>query len=105
MATKAELETELAALRAEVETLAKDRSSAPRSESERDVGDDHEGGTPPDHVAALHKLLRECGIDHDEIESLWKQFSSELEDLQQHKPVFLALGAFALGFVLGRSSK
>ena len=105
MATKAELEAELAALKAEVETLAKDRSSAPRSESERGVEDAHEGETPPDHAAALHKLLHECGIDHDEIEGLWEQFLAELEDLQQNKPVFLALGAFALGFVLGRSSK
>lgn len=53
----------------------------------------------------MEKLLRDHGISTDDLGDLWTQFSSELRDLPEKKPLITVLGAFALGVVVGRISK
>ena len=93
MATKAEIEAELADLKAK---MAEAEPAATRP-----------GGTPePDEPAtAWADLLKSQGIDPGDLETLWQQLSEELGDLPQNKPLLTAIGAFGLGFALGRMSK
>lgn len=102
MATKAELERELADLRRQI--------------NERPETDETEGGdaaTPQgeeDKAAStghptIDHLLKGQGIAADEIQQLLDQLNEELGQLPQEKPLLTALGAFGLGFVLGRMSR
>ncbi len=101
MTTKAELEAELAELRQQLdEALAPDEADAD-AEAEEQPGDETVGTGHP----ALDQILREHGLSADEIRGMMDQFNEELGDLPQNKPLLTALGAFALGFVLGRMSK
>ncbi len=92
MPTKAELEAELADLRAAMD----DRAEATQADEEEQAA---EGGS------ALGDLLAEHGFEGGDLDSLLAQFSKELGNLPQHKPLLTALGAFALGFAAGRMSK
>lgn len=95
MATKAQLEAELADLKAKLAA----NSSHP-SKGESDVDD-----APAEARTTLEDMLADQGIDTKEIEELWAQFSAELGDFPQQKPLLTAIAAFGLGFVLGRMSK
>ena len=100
MATKAELEAELAALRgilAEQSQAIEDPPDAPPAE------DKEEDDTPV--RSALEEVLAEHGVETDQLGDLWTQLSEELEGLTKNKPLVTALAAFALGFVLGRATK
>ncbi|MFD3191442.1 hypothetical protein ACFMPD_14350 [Sedimentitalea sp. HM32M-2] len=99
MATKAELEAELADLRAELE-----RS---RERLEETAADAAAAATSvvQEAPAALVDLLRAQGVGADEIAALWQRLSDELGGLPQNKPLLTAIGAFGLGFLLGRMSK
>lgn len=79
MATKAELEEQLAELR---QQLA-DRPE-PKPEAETDPADD----------AAENKI----DWEHEASELI-----SQFDDLAHKKPLLFALGAFGIGFMLGRS--
>jgi hypothetical protein len=105
MPTKAELEAELAAVKKELDAsrgadATTDDGTATDTEDDPDAGSG--GGTGS---AAIDKLLAENGIETADIRALMDAFGSELGQLPQNKPVLTALGAFGLGFVLGRMSK
>lgn len=94
MPTKAQLEEEIRDLRQQLQAPAapQERSGPPADEEDTDRSE-------------FAKLLEAQGIDTAQIEALWAQFSEELGDLPQNKPLLTAIAAFGLGFTLGRLSK
>lgn len=94
MATKAELEDELAALRKELEHA---RAETPTETDSTDPAETH--------ASTLKKVLADHGVEADTIEGLAESLMDELKVLQKEKPLTLALAAFALGLVVGRASK
>ena len=96
MATKAQLEAELAALKAQLADAAAKPEPEPEPEAEP---------TQSDEQNAFAALLRDHGVDTKDIEALWAQFSTELSDMPEQKPLLTAVAAFGLGFALGRMSK
>ncbi|WP_425046405.1 hypothetical protein [Primorskyibacter sp. S87] len=101
MATKAQLEAELAALKAQLASRPESSTADPASVSEESAS----AGTAEEAKDRFTELLREQGIDPTEIETLWSSLSHELEDLTRDKPLVTAIAAFALGFALGRITK
>lgn len=53
----------------------------------------------------IERVLASHGVSVDEIEALAGQLWEELDTLPQNKPLITAIGAFALGFLLGRMTK
>ena len=100
MATKAELEAELAALRAELADRSKTASDAGAGDAE--PASSSSGDRDP---SALDRLLAEHGIEDIDTAKLLEQLSDELGGLPQNKPILTALAAFVLGFAFGRLSK
>ncbi|SPJ28868.1 hypothetical protein [Falsiruegeria mediterranea] len=98
MATKAQLEAELAELKSQL--AASDAKPAPKPAPEPESEPEH-----GDEQSAFAALLKEHGVDTQDIDALWAQFSSELSDLPEKKPLLTAVAAFGLGFALGRMSK
>ncbi|MBO9449753.1 hypothetical protein J7426_05765 [Tropicibacter sp. R16_0] len=96
MATKAQLEAELAALKSQL--AASNAKPAPEPEPDPEPEQN-------DEQSAFTALLKEHGVDTHDIDALWAQFSSELSDLPEKKPLLTAVAAFGLGFALGRMSK
>ena len=94
MATKAELEAELKALREQLEE--QQDSDADESDTQPSSGLD---------VASLKRTLADAGLAPEDIEAVWDQLSTELGNLQQKNPMLTLVGTFALGFMLGRMSK
>ena len=93
MATKAQLETELAALR---EQLARRETAS--DEGISDSGPDEID--PADTEGASASEIEEDIADWEEqIQDVVK----ELKELPHKKPLLLALGALALGYLIGRS--
>lgn len=99
MATKAELETELAALKQDLEKSRSAQEAQP-SETGAQKADESDGG-----AHGLKKVLADHGVDADGVESLCETLLEELKALQKEKPLTVAIGAFALGLVVGRASK
>ena len=95
MATKAELEAELAALRAKL-AESKPTTDAPN--------DDADNG-PDEKTETTASILKEHDVHPEDLEELWTQFVAELDGLPQRKPLLTAAAAFALGFLLGRATK
>lgn len=100
MATKAELEKELADLKQE---LAK--SGGADDEDTQGTSTAKTADATDDNAHGLKKLLADHGVDAENIESLSETLLDELKSLQKEKPLTLALAAFALGLVVGRASK
>lgn len=97
MATKAELEAELRALKASLASQEKTPGRAPEPEP-----------TPAPEASArasLEEMLGAHGIAPEDITTLWDQFTEEFGDLPHQKPLLTAIAAFGLGFVLGRMSR
>lgn len=100
MATKAELEAELAALKHQMdEQTASTSQTAPP-----------DGAPPEDAPAPMAEGDQDLSATLDalkagDVAGLAGQIEHELKDLSLNKPVMTALGAFALGFVVGRASK
>lgn len=91
MATKAELEAELASLRKELAAL-KDKAG----DAAPEAAEDAEGGaysTITDFVTSI----RETDID-----GLAKQLTNEIETAMHEKPLLTALGILVVGYALGR---
>jgi ElaB/YqjD/DUF883 family membrane-anchored ribosome-binding protein len=91
MATKAELEAELASLRQELAAL---RDTA--GEAADEVAEDAEDGahsTITDFVAAIRDT---------DVEGLAKQLTNEIETAMHEKPLLTALGILVVGYALGR---
>lgn len=99
MATKAQLEAELATLKAQL------AQPTPAPDPTPETNDDAADETTADDKHGFVTLLKEHGIDPDDIEALWTKFSAELKDLPEQKPLVTAVAAFGLGFALGRMSK
>jgi hypothetical protein len=91
MATKAELEAELAALKQQMTEQAapeaQEAAQDPAPEVDGDQG-----------LAAALGALKS-----GDFAGLAGQLEHELKDLSLSKPVMTALGAFALGFMVGRA--
>lgn len=94
MATKAQLEAELAALKSQLAKAEPTPEPEPVTEPEQ-----------ADGQSSFSALLREHGVSTEDIDALWKQFSAELSDMPEKKPLVTAVAAFGLGFALGRLSK
>jgi hypothetical protein len=108
VATKAELEAELAKLRLELKEIrntseadtktaddtAKENSD--RSQSSKDSGT--ENPAPKEETVDIIQSLQDGdfgGVVH--------QLMEELEGLPNRKPLLMALGAFVAGYLVGRS--
>lgn len=131
MATRAEMEAELKSLREKmaeldaIETEEAEAAERARQEAAReaespaeDTPDQSEDAGEPTADAPnkssngfemarseLDRLLAAHGLSAAEIEGLADQLWSELDTLPQNKPLVTAIGAFALGFMLGRMTK
>ncbi|WP_146345303.1 hypothetical protein [Falsiphaeobacter marinintestinus] len=88
MPTKAELEDELKALK-------EDRARDQKDQDDQD----------PPEKQTLADMLSSHGVDKDQIDALWSQFSEELGHLPERKPLMTVVAAFGLGFIIGRMSK
>lgn len=99
MATKAELEAELAKLRSELSDL----KSTPRAAAD-DVGDEvaDADSEPKDASVEDHKAVVEA-LQEGDLESIVQALMDELEDLPSRKPLLTALGAFIVGYLIGRT--
>lgn len=92
MATKAELQEELAQLKAQM--------------AQRDAPDDvAQAKQADDATSGWGEMLRSHGLDAADTEALMTKLSEELGDLPRNKPLITAIAAFGVGFVLGRMSK
>lgn len=90
MATKAELESELADLRRQ---LAERPAVVETDEAEPPEADTAEPETQKDEAA-------EAEIDWEqEVADVFAQF----DDMTHKKPLLFALGAFSIGYLIGRS--
>ncbi|MGI1662601.1 hypothetical protein ACRDNQ_10210 [Palleronia sp. KMU-117] len=87
MATKAELEAELAALRKELSQL-----KGLTEEAAEDAGDEAHS-TIRDFVGSLRET---------DLEGLAKQLTDEIESAMHEKPLLTALGILVVGYALGR---
>ncbi len=96
MVTKAELEAELADLREKLkEREDHEELSVTAPQSNRSAEDKSD----------LSKELLDFGSNGESVEEIFRQLCHELDDLHKQKPVLTVAAAFALGFLLGRSSK
>ena len=110
MATRAELMAELDMLRAKMAELeAEDADTAKAEDPPSDDPPDEPATDEETGLAAaqseLERILAPHGVSVEDIESLADQLWTELGSLPQNKPLVTAIGAFALGFVLGRATK
>lgn len=90
MATKAQLEAELAELRQQLAQQARRNDSG--SEAEPAKSAERPGGDAADPEA-----------DNPDWETQLQEVLKEVEDLPHKKPLLLALAALALGYLIGRS--
>lgn len=93
MATKAELEAELASLK---EKLAERASEPPASADSSPVSQTG---------AKIKETLQDYGIETDDLGDIGETLTQSLTDLQKNQPLIALALAFALGFVAGRASK
>ncbi len=97
MATKAELQAELAKLKHEMEMRAQgSQLDATETALVQDAEQVPEADT-------LHKLLDEHGINADTIGSVSTDLLKELTELQKDKPLIVLVAAIALGVIIGRT--
>jgi len=87
MATKAELEEELASLRRELAAL-KDKAGEVAEDAESTAH-----STITDFVSAIRDT---------DVEGLAKQLTNEIETAMHEKPLLTALGILVVGYALGR---
>ena len=104
MATKAELEAELALLKKEIaardELRRPSKKPARKSETDSDARQVDEVFHP-----MLDDALKRFGLEKGDLEDLWAKLSEELNHLPHKKPVLTLALVFGLGFVAGRMSK
>ena len=105
MATKADLENEIAELRRELDE-ARDRAAAAEESAteQEEASSDSVEGTEKAEKGRDSTLDWALGqLDGSEVDRLFREFVAELEDMQEHKPLLTLFGAFLLGYVLGRA--
>lgn len=88
MATKAELEAELLQLKKQLEERPSQKQELPEAENHETLLDSDPEEAPDDQM------------DWDQTVS---DIMANLEDFPHKQPLLLALGAFAVGFLIGRS--
>ncbi len=99
MATKAELEAEVASLRQKNEDLRSAAAQSSEAEDPQVVSSD------ADLSKQLSNSLKEHGIDTSDLEALGKQLASQVAEAQKEYPLATLVGAFVVGFVVGRALK
>ena len=110
MATKAELEVELAQLRLELKEIRNSTSvdgaaaetMATKNADQPPLSKDASANDPtPDEDSAdlLHSL------QNGNFEGVVHQLIEELEGLPHRKPLLMALGALTIGYMIGRSGR
>lgn len=129
MATRAEMQAELETLRAKLAERDARGEPAPaptppektdekaNEKTDEKANDGDAPPAPPDRAAPdareseadvrseLDRLLHPLGVSSEELDALADQFWKELDSLPQNKPLLTAIGAFGLGFVLGRMTR
>lgn len=97
MATKAELEAELALLRQQNEAAKTQKEITAES-------DETPGPSDSSHLpTGLSNALREHGIDAADAEAIGKQLVDEMIKLHKEHPLVTLLGVFAVGCIVGRA--
>ena len=116
MATRAEMQAELEALRAkmaemdEQEVTKADPSIQLADVPAEDMSTDHpsDAAAPQsasDLTSHLTDLLSGFDVSAEDIEDLAQQLWKELDSFPQRKPIVTAVAAFALGVLVGRMTK
>lgn len=99
MATKAELEAEVALLRETNEALkAQAKKTSPPEDPPSPSKD-------TDLSTHLTEALKEHGIDTADLEALGNQLADEVTKLQKDHPLATLLGVFVAGCLVGRALK
>ncbi len=101
MATKAELEAELAQLKKDLAAMQPpdDAASAPEEDPDAHAAEGEDDSKP--RIGGLDWALSQ--LEGTELEHLVSRFAAEVEDMHEHKPLMTLFGAFLLGYVLGRT--
>lgn len=89
MATKAELEAELAQL---TKKLAEGAEAVAQGAAARAPSE-------------LSDMLKAHGIRGEDVTAALDKLSAEISNLPRTRPLLTVAGAFALGFILGRASR
>ena len=99
MATKAELESELADLKQEMRQRGEEtkKDEPPHGSSKREPASSDKSD--------LHQILVGHGVDAETVEALGENLLDEIKTLQKEKPLVVLVAAFALGLLVGRASK
>ncbi|MEP2029046.1 MAG: hypothetical protein ABJI96_10120 [Paracoccaceae bacterium] len=97
MATKAQLEAELTKLRSELKK-ARDTQTA-SSPTTSDNADEADPAPEPGTESA--DILQ--SLQNGNFEAVLHQLTEELEGLPNRKPLLTALGAFVVGYLIGRT--
>jgi hypothetical protein len=100
MATKAELQAELAELK---RLFAESRNAGTGTPADTvndgTAPDEDDSDTVPDNV--MSEAM--AALKGSDLEDMAKQIMKELESLPEKKPLLTALGAFVLGYLIGRA--
>ncbi|MEM9497192.1 MAG: hypothetical protein AAGA28_04670 [Pseudomonadota bacterium] len=118
MATRADVQAEFDILRSKMakrdapesagtdpHAEAAQTRATPGTEADPAAGEADADVTQADVQSELERLLSHLGVSEDELQDLTTQFWQELDTLPHKKPLLTAIGAFGLGFVLGRLTK
>lgn len=105
MATKAELEKELAALKKELAAQQAEAAAA-GAEAADEIARAARSGAEQG-MQAMEDFLKSHGIDTSDldIEGIWQRLSGEVSDFTARQPMLTVIACFGLGFILGRMSR
>jgi hypothetical protein len=101
MATKADLEAELAQLKSELKR--RDERDKATDATDPTVAAKPDKPTDPGEPDDLRQLLDEHGLNADTLDTLRENLLQELDALQKDKPLLVLAAALALGIIIGRS--
>lgn len=99
MATKAELEAEVAQLRQQNEALKTQKEISAESDETPEPSDNFHLPT------GLSDALQEHGVDAADIQAMGNQLVDEMIKLHKEHPLVTLLGVFAVGCIVGRAFK
>ena len=113
MANKENMDAKVAELKNEFSRKPRsDPSGMPESaQSQAEVARTKTKETTTDASNATDQVLEECvdilkehGVDIEDLKGLWEQLTAEVKDLPTKKPLLTMLGAFVIGVIIGRLS-
>ncbi|WP_170470019.1 hypothetical protein [Ruegeria arenilitoris] len=99
MATKAELEAEVAQLRQQNEALKTQKEISAESDKTPELSDNFHLPTE------LSDALKKHGVDAADVEAMGNQLVDEMITLHKEHPLVTLLGVFAVGCIVGRAFK